>query len=54
MPCRWQEPSSSRTDGTIRLPYYYDHIADHPSVDLLLHGVMGMDWNQTFNGPVAP
>ena len=41
-------------DGTIRLPYYYDHIADHPSVDLLLHGVMGMDWNQTFNGPVAP
>src|SRR5512139_2653786 len=41
-------------DGTIRLPYYYDNIADHPSVDLLLHGVMGMDWNQTFNGPVAP
>jgi peroxiredoxin len=41
-------------DGTIRLPYYYDHIADHPSLDLLLHGVMGMDWNQTFNGPVAP
>ena len=41
-------------DGTIRLPYYYDHIADHPPVDLLLHGVMGMDWNQTFNGPVAP
>lgn len=41
-------------DGTIRLPYYYDDIADHPSVDLLLHGVMGMDWHQTFNGPVAP
>jgi peroxiredoxin len=41
-------------DGIIRLPYYYDHIADHPSIDLLLHGVMGMDWNQTFNGPVAP
>ena len=41
-------------DGTIRLPYYYDDIADHPSVDLLLHGVMGMDWTQTFNGPVAP
>jgi peroxiredoxin len=41
-------------DGIIRLPYYYDHIADHPPVDLLLHGVMGMDWNQTFNGPVAP
>lgn len=41
-------------DGKIRLPYYYDDIADHPSVDLLLHGVMGMDWNQTFDGPVAP
>ena len=41
-------------DGRIRLPYYYDDIADHPSVDLLLHGVMGMDWSQTFNGPVAP
>lgn len=41
-------------DGTIRLPYYYDDIADHPSVDLLLHGVMGMDWTQSFSGPVAP
>lgn len=41
-------------DGRIRLPYYYDNIADHPSADLLLHGVMGMDWTQTFNGPVAP
>lgn len=42
------------TDGRVRLPYYYDDIADHPSVDLLLHGVMGMDWNQAFDGPVAP
>lgn len=41
-------------DGRIRLPYYYDDIADHPSVDLLLHGVMGMDWSQAFDGPVAP
>jgi peroxiredoxin len=41
-------------DGRVRLPYYYDDIADHPSVDLLLHGVMGMDWNQPFDGPVAP
>jgi peroxiredoxin len=41
-------------DGRVRLPYYYDDIADHPSVDLLLHGVMGMDWNQAFDGPVAP
>ena len=41
-------------DGRVRLPYYYDDIADHPSVDLLLHGVMGMDWNKPFDGPVAP
>lgn len=41
-------------DGRIRLPYYYDNIADHPSLDLLLYGVMGMDWTQTFDGPVAP
>jgi peroxiredoxin len=40
-------------DGRIRLPYYYDHIADHPPADLLLHGVMGMEWDQTFDGPVA-
>lgn len=42
------------TDGRIRLPYYYDDIADHPPVDLLLHGVMGMDWDQPFDGPVSP
>lgn len=42
------------TDGRIRLPYYYDDIADHPPVDLLLHGVLGMDWDQPFEGPVAP
>lgn len=42
------------TDGRIHLPYYYDDIADHPSADLLLHGVMGMDWNQSFDKPVAP
>ena len=41
-------------DGRIRLPYYYDDIADHPPVDLLLHGVMGIDWGQSFEGPVAP
>ena len=41
-------------DGRIRLPYYYDDIADHPSVDLLLHGVMGLDWDRSFDKPVAP
>lgn len=37
-------------DGRIRLPYYYDDIADHPPVDLLLHGVMGVDWNKNLDG----
>jgi peroxiredoxin len=37
------------TDGRIRLPYYYDDIADHPPVDLLLHGIMGVDWNKPFD-----
>jgi peroxiredoxin len=41
------------TDGRIRLPYYYDDIADHPGADLLLNGVMGVDWNRPFNGPIA-
>ena len=41
------------TDGRIRLPYYYDNIADHPPVDLLLHGVLGMDWSQPFEGPLG-
>jgi peroxiredoxin len=36
-------------DGRIRLPYYYDDIADHPPVDLLLHGVMGADWKRPFS-----
>jgi peroxiredoxin len=37
-------------DGRIRLPYYYDNIADHPPVDLLLHGVMGTDWKRSLDG----
>ena len=37
-------------DGRIRLPYYYDNIADHPPVDLLLHGVMGVDWKKSLDG----
>lgn len=36
-------------DGKIRLPYYYEDIADHPPVDLLLHGIMGVDWNKPFD-----
>lgn len=41
-------------DGRIRLPYYYEDIADHPPVDLILHGVMGTDWKRPFdNKPVG-
>ncbi|GJQ36249.1 MAG: hypothetical protein JETCAE01_22590 [Anaerolineaceae bacterium] len=36
-------------DGRIRLPYYYEDIADHPPVDLLLHGIMGVDWKNPFD-----
>jgi hypothetical protein len=31
------------------MPYYYDDIADHPPLDLLLHGIMGANWNKPFN-----
>ncbi|WKZ35477.1 MAG: peroxiredoxin-like family protein [Anaerolineales bacterium] len=36
-------------DGRIRLPYYYEDIADHPPVDLILHGIMGADWKKPFD-----
>jgi len=42
------------TDGRIRLPYYYDDIADHPPVELLLRGVMGMDWSTPLESPIKP
>lgn len=42
------------TDGKIRLPYYYEDIADHPPIDLLLHGIMGVDWKKPFdNQPIV-
>ena len=37
------------TDGRVRLPYYYEDIADHPPVDLILHGVMGSNWDKPYN-----
>ncbi len=40
-------------DGRIRLPYYYDTIADHPPVDLLLHGVLSTGWDKAFEGPLG-
>lgn len=40
--------------GQIILPYYYDHIADHPPLALLLSGVLNTGWDQPFDGPVGP
>lgn len=42
------------TDGHIALPYYYDHIADHPPLDLLLSGVLNTGWQKPFEGPLGP
>ncbi|HNT75547.1 MAG TPA: peroxiredoxin-like family protein [Anaerolineae bacterium] len=40
--------------GRIVLPYYYDDIADHPPLTLLLDGVLATRWNAPFDGPVGP
>ncbi len=42
------------TEGRIELPYYYDHIADHPPLDLLLTGVLSTRWDHSFQGPIGP
>lgn len=42
------------TKGLIQLPFYYDHIADHPPLDLILSGVLSTRWDQSFDGPVGP
>ena len=42
------------TDGLVRLPYYYEDIADHPPVELLLKGFMGMDWSKPIEGSIQP
>lgn len=39
--------------GRILLPFYYDHIADHPPLDLLLEGVLSTPWQHTFEGPIG-
>jgi peroxiredoxin len=41
------------TDGRIRLPYYYDDIADHPPIDLLLGGVLSTPWDTPFDKPLG-
>lgn len=42
------------SNGKIKLPFYYDHIADHPPLDLLLSGVLSTRWDEPFDGPVGP
>lgn len=42
------------TDGRVKLPFYYDNIADHPPLDLLLSGVLKTGWDKQFEGPVGP
>jgi len=42
------------TDGHIRLPYYYEDIADHPPVELLLKGIMGMEWSTPIEVAITP
>lgn len=41
------------TNGKILLPYYYDNIADHPSLELFLNGVLSTDWNKSFDDPIG-
>jgi peroxiredoxin len=41
-------------DGRVELPYYYDHIADHPPLDLLMSGVLSTRWDSSFDGPIGP
>ena len=41
-------------DGLVRLPYYYENIADHPPLDLLVKGIMGTDWKKPLGSPITP
>ncbi len=41
------------TNGKILLPYYYDNIADHPSLELFLNGVLSTDWHKSFEEPIG-
>lgn len=40
-------------DGRIRLPYYYENIADHAPIDLLLKGVLSTGWDKPFTGAMG-
>jgi peroxiredoxin len=40
--------------GRVLLPYYYDNIADHPSLELFIRGVLDTTWDQSYEGPIGP
>lgn len=42
------------SDGLVRLPYYYENIADHPPLELLVKGIMGTDWKKPLGAPITP
>ncbi len=42
------------SDGKIRLPYYYDNIADHPKPELLMEGFLSTGWDKPFDSPLGP
>jgi hypothetical protein len=35
------------------LPYYYENIADHAPIDLLLNGVLATAWSKSFTGALG-
>lgn len=39
--------------GRVLMPFYYDDIADHPPLELLLMGVLNTPWEHDFEGPVG-
>jgi peroxiredoxin len=41
-------------DGLVRLPYYYENIADHPPLELLVKGILGTDWKKSLGSPITP
>ena len=40
-------------NGRVLMPFYYDDIADHPPLELLLTGVLNTPWEHDFEGPVG-
>ena len=49
-----KELSLAADMGRVILPFYYDNIADHPALDLILGGVLATNWQAPFEGPIGP